>query len=158
MVNITFSNTSNYSGTDFLFSPIEYENYNFTDANLPPEEISYDFDFDFSAVVFYVLKGNNFNSIWCDPKASLTNGRFYISSEKDLTIINVNNNQVRIEDYFSKTILGSTNETLEKEDIADITISDDTANYIENDWISQTVRTTSSGGVRVSNNKVRSLK
>ena len=123
MVNITFSNTTTYSGTNFIFTPVEYINYNFTDDNTAPEEISYNFDFDFSAAILYILKENNFNSIWCDPKASLTNGRFYISSEKDLTIINVNNNQVRIEDYFSKTVLGSTNETLEKEDIADITIN-----------------------------------
>ena len=48
MVNITFSNiTANSSETNFIFTPVEYIEHNFTDSNLAPEEISYDFDFDF---------------------------------------------------------------------------------------------------------------
>ncbi|MBV5347152.1 hypothetical protein JZU46_02900 [bacterium] len=89
------------------------------------EFITRTFDFNKSAVVLNILKSptNNFNSIWCDANASLTNGRFYISHEKDLTIVNNKNGQVYVENFVSKTVLGSTNETLINEDIVDITVA-----------------------------------
>ena len=125
MVNINFKNTTTHSGTNFLFIPIDYVTFNFIDDDLAPEKISYDFDFDFSSKIFNILKGQNniFNSIWCDPNTSISSGRIYIGSEKDLTIIKLENGQARVEDYFSKIVVGSTNETLEKEDIVDITIN-----------------------------------
>jgi len=75
--------------------------------------------------IHYILNGdsNVFNSIWCDPNTSLNNGTIYFSTGKDLTIIQVNNGQAFIKDYYTKTMAGSSAETLEEETSVDITVS-----------------------------------
>lgn len=116
----------NFSSTVILVNLDFYKgtqaDFNF--ENIYTADISYNFDFNSTSKVFFVLrsKSNSFNSIWCDANASLTNGRFYVGSEKDLTIVSNRNSQAYIENFVSKTVLGSTNEVLAHEGIVDITV------------------------------------
>ena len=100
-------------------------NFDFTEDDAWEESSNYDFNFLQSLDSVYILKGdsNVFNSIWCDTNTSLNNGTIYISTGKDLTIIQVNDGQAYIKDYYTKTIAGSSAETLEEETSVDITIS-----------------------------------
>jgi hypothetical protein len=97
--------------------------FDFTESGILKEGL--DFYFLQSTDSVYILKNysNSFTSIWCDNNASLTNGRFYLSTDKDLTIINVKNGQAYVEDYFSKSVAGSTNEKLNHEDITDMVVA-----------------------------------
>jgi len=87
--------------------------------------ISGDFEFGSGVLLFPILFGinNNFNSIWADPSASLTSGRFYLGRPEDLTIIKYANGQVFIEDYYSKTFEGATKDKLKAEDSVDINVT-----------------------------------
>lgn len=100
-------------------------NFDFTENDTWKESSNYDFNFLQSPDSVYILKGdsNIFNSIWCDPGTSLNDGTIYFSTGKDLTIIQISNGQAYIKDYYTKTIAGSSEETLEEETSVDITIS-----------------------------------
>ena len=100
-------------------------NFDFTEDDTWEESSNYDFNFLQSPDSVYILKGdsNVFNSIWCDANTSLNNGTIYFSTGKDLTIIQVNNGQAYIKDYYTKTLAGSSAETLEEETSVDITVS-----------------------------------
>ena len=101
----------------------DYTNLNFTEIS--SGESSYDFEFGQGIFIFELLKGtsNSFYSVWADETASLTNGRFYIGRTNDLTIIKNTNSQVIIEDYYSTTEKGKTNETLSYTDVIDINVT-----------------------------------
>lgn len=73
----------------------------------------------------YIFRGNKniFNSIWCDSKASLKAGTIYVGREEDLTILKVKDSQASIEDYYSKSIAGRVEETLNHEDSTDINVT-----------------------------------
>ena len=72
----------------------------------------------------YILKDTNiFNAIFADPDVSLTNGTFYINDNKSLTIVKVTDGQAFVKDYYTKTIAGSTGQTLNDETIADTIVS-----------------------------------
>ena len=89
------------------------------------QNTTFDFTFLQSPDSVYLLKGssNNFNSIWCDNNSSINNGTIYISTGKDLTIIQINNGQAYIKDYYTKTLAGSSAETLKEETAIDITVA-----------------------------------
>lgn len=80
--------------------------------------------------IYNILYGtsNNFTSIWCDPETSLTNGRFYVGREDDLTIISNNSSQAYVEDYYLTTTSGEsgspgeTGEVLNAGDSIDINV------------------------------------
>ena len=123
MTNFDFVNNISNLTFDFGFTG-EFSNFNFTDVS--DGSTSYDFEFGITSVTVFriLLNGNNnFNSIWADPTSSLKNGRFYIGSENNLTIIQHNDGQAFIKDYFSKTVKGSTNETLDSENSVDINVT-----------------------------------
>jgi hypothetical protein len=86
---------------------------------------NYNFEFGTSVFIYQVLFGssNNFNSLWVDEKSSLQNNRLYIGRPNDLTIIKTKDNQVVIEDYYSKTVPGRTEETLIADDSVDINVT-----------------------------------
>jgi len=100
----------------------DFINLNFTEIST---DTSTDFNFGKGTLIFPILLGtnNNFNSIWVDPTASLTVGRFYLGRPEDLTIIKYKNNQAFIEDYYSKTTKGVTKEVLKAEDSIDINVT-----------------------------------
>lgn len=122
MVDLNFDST--YINSDFNFDGIEEILFSFENPFTTFEPV-YDFDFNFSTSTFNVLKGVNniFNSIWCDPDASLLKGRFYVGRAEDLTIINHSDGQAYLEDYYSKTISGRAEETLTDDNISDINIT-----------------------------------
>ena len=68
------------------------------------------------------LTSNNFNAIWCDSKASLNAGRFYITRPGDITIVNNTSGQPFIEDYYSLTSEGEAKSTLTSENISNFTV------------------------------------
>lgn len=100
-------------------------NFDFTENDTWEESSNYDFNFLQSPDSVYILKGdsNIFNSIWCDNNTSINNGTIYLSTGKDLTIIQISNGQAYIKDYYTKTIAGSSAETLDEETSVDITVS-----------------------------------
>lgn len=100
--------------------------FDFTDSNITLEAPIGDFEFGYGVTVYTIFRGvdNNFKSIWCDPKASLTSNRFYVGRVRDLSIINTKNRQVTLEDYYSNTVIGETEYTLRYSyDIVDISVS-----------------------------------
>lgn len=100
-------------------------NFDFTDKDLFEQSVNFDFSFLQSPDSVYFLKGdsNIFNSIWCDSNSSINEGTIYISTGKDLTIIQINNGQAYIKDYYTKTLAGSSAETLREETAVDITVA-----------------------------------
>ena len=106
-----------FSGT---FIDIEFDTENLSDGN-----ILYDFDFGTGVSIFPILHGlsNSHVAIWCDPTASLTNGRFYITTTNSLTIINNRNGTAVLEDYYIQEIPGRTEETLNVDDIVDLVVA-----------------------------------
>lgn len=120
MVDINTESTTT-SGLNFYYLP--YLNLTFEEPFVV-FDTSYDFNFNFSSDEIYILKSatNLFNSIWCDPDASLSKGRIYIGSEKDLTILNRREGQAYIEDYYSKTLAGSSTEPLIDDGVSDINV------------------------------------
>ena len=120
MVDINIESTTT-SGLNFYYLP--YLNLTFEEPFVV-FDTSYNFNFNFSSDEIYILKSasNLFNSIWCDPDASLSKGRIYIGSEKDLTILNRREGQVYIEDYYSKTLAGSAKEPLIDDGVSDINV------------------------------------
>ena len=100
-------------------------NFDFIEKDLFEQNITFDFNFLQSPDSVYLLKGdsNVFNSIWCDNNSSINNGTIYISTGKDLTIIQINNGQAYIKDYYTKTLAGSSAETLKEETAVDITVN-----------------------------------
>jgi hypothetical protein len=109
---------------DFGFSGT-FINMEFAVENLSDGNIVYDFDFGTGVLIFPVLRGlSNYHvAIWCDPKASLTNGRFYVSTKNSLTIINNRNGTAVLEDYYSQEIPGATMDTLKVDDIVDLNVA-----------------------------------
>ncbi len=125
MADFDFINSTSNLTFEFGYTG-EFSDFNF--AEVSEEGITYDFEFDAdfvqSVFIYNILLNNNtLTSVWADPTASLNNGKFYIGNKESLTIINHNSSQAFIEDYFSKTIKGSTNETLNSEDVVDINVA-----------------------------------
>jgi len=159
MVDFDFKEVSKNINFNFILPP--ETNFDFGDINLATEE-KYDFDFNFLVSTYFILKSpnNNFTAIWCDPKASLKNGRFYIANEKDLTIINNKNGHPYVEDYYSKTIKGATEEVLTNENIVDIGVSytDGMTTSTSIASLESIARTTVNNGLRVTSaGKIRTL-
>lgn len=100
-------------------------NMEFTAESLSSGEVTYDFDFGSGVEIHPILNGlsNQHKAIWCDPKASLTNGRFYVATQNSLTIINNKNGQAILEDYYTQEIPGRAEETLKSGDIVDLNVS-----------------------------------
>lgn len=121
MVNFNFFDGTINTSFNFL---IESE-INFEFDTLAPSKLVYDFDFSpLSHNVFILRSSDNlFKSIWCDPDASLTSGRFFIASDKDLIVLNYRDEIPYVENYFSKTVAGSNNEVLDSEDMVDINVT-----------------------------------
>lgn len=73
--------------------------------------------------VYNILKGtsNNFNSIWCDDNSGLTEGKLYISTNDSVMVVNLTSNNV--EDYYTTSVAGRSEDTLKSNDIIDITIA-----------------------------------
>ena len=96
-------------------------NFNFTEHSA---ETDYDFNFGGRVSVYKILRGynNKFNSIWADNNSSLKNNCIYIGRKEDLTIVKTKNSQVFIDDYYSKTSAGGTNEKLKSDDVVDINV------------------------------------
>lgn len=96
--------------------------FNFIDISDPNKD-KYNFDFGDFVNRHYILKGtsNNFNSIWCDDNTSLTAGKLYISTNDSITIVNLNTNN--IEDYYTTSVAGRSEDVLKSNDIIDITIA-----------------------------------
>ena len=86
-------------------------------------EPNYDFEFGEGASVYNTLKGvsNNFNSIWCDSNSGLDKGKFYISTNDSVMVVNLTSNSV--EDYYTNSVAGRSEDTLKSDDIIDITIA-----------------------------------
>ncbi len=101
----------------------DFTNFDFTIISDGSTE--YNFEFGSGVYIYKIFRGsnNNFNSIWADPNASLTSGKFYAGREEDLSIVNNVNEQVYLVDYYSTTVKGSTEDTLTSEDIVDINVT-----------------------------------
>lgn len=111
------------SNFNFGFSGA-FINMEFTAADLSDGSTTYDFNFGLVVLLFPVLNGlsNHHTAIWCDPTASLTNGRFYVSTKNSLTIINNRDGTAVLEDYYTQDIPGGVNETLKVGDIVDLNV------------------------------------
>lgn len=76
-----------------------------------------------STTYFYYpnyTSSNNFTSLWVDVDASLTYGRMYIGTNKEIIIVDLSSNSVI--DRYTKDWGGVAEEVLDKEDMIDITI------------------------------------
>jgi len=95
-------------------------NFNFTDSGYVPDNYDFDFGPEEEITTYNVLAGtnNNFTSIWADPDASLSNGKFYVASPEAFSIVN----DTVLVDYYTTTHKGAANEVLEQDDIKDINI------------------------------------
>jgi hypothetical protein len=82
----------------------------------------YDFDFGAGVFVYSVLRGtdNVFTSIWCDPDASISSCRLYITTSGTLHVIKTENGNTVIEDYYDSVNGGRADEVLKSDDIIDI--------------------------------------
>ena len=115
-------NFTTASGTNEFRFGLEGQFLNLNISNLF-DEVSYDFNFGEGVAFYSVLYGstNNFNSIWCDPDSSLSNGKFYTSTNDAISIVNLTSNKV--EDFYTTTNGGQAKEPLISDDIVDINIS-----------------------------------
>ncbi len=96
----------------------------FSEEDIREIRTEYNFDFLQSPDSVYILKDANvFSSIYADPDASLTNGSFYIGTNKSLTIVKVTNGQAFIKDYYSNTISGSTGAALINDTAVDVVVN-----------------------------------
>ena len=95
-------------------------NFNFTESGYIPN--SYDFDFNPGYSIYNILFGadNNFIAVWADLNASLTNGKFYVSSKSALSI--VDNVTKTLVDRYDKNTFGAANEKLKDGEVVDINI------------------------------------
>lgn len=75
------------------------------------------------SLIYKILKGQNnkVNSIWCDENSGLNNGKLYISTNNRFMIINLNTQT--LEDHYTTTIPGRSEDVLGSSDIVDITIA-----------------------------------
>lgn len=83
----------------------------------------FDFDPDAAAAVYRLLKGTSteFVAIWAEPDASLTNGRFQVSSTgtgAGLSVIDLATHTLY--DYYTTTVSGRAGEALESDNIIDL--------------------------------------
>jgi len=109
-----FGGTAPYYSFDLLPSPPEPPppppvfNFDFT----APYETPIEYNFEFGWTTYRLLKGtsNNFTAIWADPRASISSGKMYVSSEDVFSIINLTTNIVH--DYYTTTYSGLRGETL----------------------------------------------
>ena len=120
MVDINIESTTT-SGLNFYYLP--YLNLTFEEPFVV-FDTSYDFNFNFSSDELYILRSssNVFNSIWCEPNASLYKGRFYLTHAEDFTIVSHSEGRAYMEDYYSTTISGRSEQTLKSNDITDLNL------------------------------------
>lgn len=83
-----------------------------------------DYDFELGTglgSVYNIFNGtsNVFTSIWCEPTASLTSGRFYATRTTDLSIVK----NSKVVDYYTTERQGASEDTLDSGDIVDISVS-----------------------------------
>ena len=122
MANFDFIDSTSNLTFDFWLTG---DNSDFDFTEVSDSSSTYNFEFDEVVSIFTIFKGtsNFFNAIWADPKASLNSGKFYAGRQNDLSIINNNNRQVTLEDYYSKTSRGRSEDSLNSEDIIDINVT-----------------------------------
>lgn len=116
--------------TNFNFGlPGPLTNLNFTASDISDGNIQYDFNFGGAApespeTLYHLLNGlsNHHLAIWCDPTASLTNGRFYVATNDSLTIIKNNDGEAVLEDFYTQDVSGRAEETLDAAGIVDINV------------------------------------
>lgn len=103
MVDFNFNTSETKSTLNFV--PLNNVDFKFSVLSEDEPEVAYDFYFGVNVFNYEIFRGssNVFNAIWCDPKASLTSGRFYVTRENDLTVINSNNGQAITELYHELT-------------------------------------------------------
>lgn len=97
----------------------------FTDSNLTTGIIDYDFEFNSGIKIFNILinEDNVFNTIWCDPKASLKNNTFYVTTKNSLNVIKTINSQATLYDYYSQNVVGRAQEALMVDDLVDLIVT-----------------------------------
>ena len=128
MVDLLFTTTvSGVPSTDILFSSEAYSapetNFDFIDGSYIPGDYDFEFDPTIFKTIYRVLKGtnDNFNSVWADADASLTNGKFYFTSPDMVQIVNLTTNKVW--DYYTQDHGGRAQEKLNSDDIVDINVT-----------------------------------
>jgi hypothetical protein len=109
------------------YTPPESPEFIFTETgySVPADGLDIDFLFELPAspTSFYILAGTslNFVAIWAEPDASLTNGRFQVSSTgtgAGLSVIDLATHTLY--DYYTTTVSGRAGEALESDNIIDL--------------------------------------
>jgi hypothetical protein len=87
-----------------------------------PTEYNFSFGWFTYHPAYYILKGNlnDFSSIWADPRASMSTGKFYASTQDAFSIVNIEANIVI--DYYNTTHSGLRGEALTSNDVIDLYI------------------------------------
>jgi hypothetical protein len=100
-------------------------NFSFSTNDTRVDVTTFNFTFFTNIRVFHILRGidNNFNSIYCDPTSSVSNGRVYIGNSSSLTVLQVSNNNAYVEDYYSTTVSGAAEEALISNTATDILVA-----------------------------------
>jgi hypothetical protein len=106
------------------YTPPASPDFNFTEGGYTPPADSLEADFDFiPAGVYLILAGTsvNFTSIWAEPTADISTGRFQVASRGTgaaLSIINIDSSALY--DYYTTTVSGRAGEALDSNKTADL--------------------------------------
>ena len=109
-----------------FYTPPASPDFDFTEGGYTPPADSLAADFDFiPAGVFTILAGTsvNFTSIWAEPIANISTGRFQVASRGTgaaLSIINIPTNTLY--DYYTTTASGRAGEALDSNNTLDLTM------------------------------------
>jgi hypothetical protein len=118
-----FGGTSPYYSFEALPVPPEPPtpplfNFDFVSSYTPPEE----YNFEFGWASYNIIKGfsNDFVAIWADPRASMSTGKFYVSSQDVFSVVNISTSLVI--DYYNTTHSGLRGEVLTSSGVVDLYI------------------------------------
>ena len=106
------------------YTPPASPDFDFTEGGYTPPADSLEADFSFiPAGVYLILAGvsTDFTSIWAEPDANLTTGRFQVGTRGTgaaLSIINIPTNTLY--DYYTTTVSGRAGEALDSNKTADL--------------------------------------
>jgi hypothetical protein len=106
------------------YAPPTSPDFDFTEGGYVPPVDSLEADFDFApASVYTILAGTStdFTSIWAEPDANLTTGRFQVGTRGTgaaLSIINIPTNTLY--DYYTTTVPGRAGEALDSNKTVDL--------------------------------------
>lgn len=106
------------------YTPPASPDFDFTEGGYTPPADSLEADFDFvPAGVYLILAGTsvNFTSIWAEPTADISTGRFQVASRGTgaaLSIIIIDDKTLY--DYYTTTVSGRAQEALESDKIVDL--------------------------------------